>query len=470
MVAIAVQWRRVVVVDGPQRREVLLSLTSSVSDSLRNEGIDSTLRPMLVVTADGAPLDLSSPPTVADGALLTVLDLEAVRASVQAAENNRSIPTTDYAGPLWSVVASVAMIAAFAAIVGLVTTHSAGVVPVVRIGLVVVLLALTVVAALHCMRRVGDSRAGGERAAVRYRLFAPALFAPAALGFAGGVIAIPGDLVAAGHLAVFTGLLVAAIAQAAVGLRAAGTTFAGATGVVTISLIVLAALWGSTLMLGVDAGIAAALAAGAAPVALRALPALSLDVPEGQLLEYSTFMRNRWTVRGAIPPESRPVAAHEIDGTMSRARLQLRAGTVVFGLVAAASIPVVFAAEAPDALVGIARLVLAGAIISSFLLYPRQANDPLSRWAPRAAAGAVGAVVALSFARSSGGVVPLVSAVVLLLVALGVAATIVALTRGVRSLGVSRLADVVENITTVVALPAAIVAAGLIGILRGVAS
>ena len=95
------------------------------------------------------------------------------------------------------------------------------------------------------------------------------------------------------------------------------------------------------------------------------------------------------------------------------------------------------------------------------------------RWAPRVAATMVAVELALNLARGAGsgadgGV--LVATLLLLLVGLGVAALSLPIGRGWRSVGFSRLADAVEGMAAVLALPLALLAGGVVEALREVAS
>ena len=457
MVAIVAQWRRVTVVDGENRREILLSTHTSVGESLHNEGVDMSSREVFVVAADGSRIDTGELPRVTDGALLTIIDVNAPGPVGSAVQKRRTPGAYDFSTALWMFVAIAAFFVTLSAATGVISASDSLLGAVIRYAAVIVLAGLAVVSVFTTSRVPGI-------------FSSTALVVPASLGFAAGFLAIPATLEAWTHLAIFTGFVAAAIAVGGVQVRNAGTVIAGATGLLTITFTVLGTLWGATLVMGLDASVAAALIAGAAPVALRILPSLCLDIPEGQLLEYGEFMQNRWTVRGPIPPESRPVTARDLAGTMTRARVQLGVGTVVFSALPAVMMPAVLAAPKTDAIAGIAGIVLVAVIVVSFALSPRAANGPLLRWSPRVAASIVALQFALSLTAGASAIGLLLAAGAVVLVALGVAAATVPLTRGVRSLGVSRIADILENLSTALAFPAAFVAANLIDILRGAVS
>jgi len=445
----AVQWRRVTVVDGADRREILVSTASPLSDSLRNEGIDLESRAVVVIAADGSRIDVSRVSTVADGALLTVVE---PRPASQAKPSPRrqALPGEyDFSGATWVLAGAVAIIVTVVAALA-VDPVDAGTGSLRFVAAAV--FGLIALASIVATGKPGTGFSGVS------------LVVPAMLAFSAGFLAIPTTLAASVHLGIFAGLAAAALTAAGVHVRQAGTIASGATGLVTVTIAVLAALFAAALVLGLDPSVAAALAAGAAPVALRVLPTFCLDIPEGQLLEYGEFMRNRWTVRGAIPDGSHPVTAAGMRSTMTRARLQLRAGTVLFSLVPALVLPMLLVAPGTGVISDVATLV------ASFLLSPRRANSPLLRWAPRVGA----ALVALEFTLVRGladpGVLGLVAAATVLAVALLVAATMVPIARGTRSLGISRTADILETMATALSFPAAFVAATMIDVLRGAVS
>lgn len=451
-----VEWRRVVVVDGRARREVLLSSTDAVRTSLRREGLDLDERRVIVLTADGSEIDVESPPTLSDGALLTVVDISAVGRATDSPPRGAVHRTNEFATAVWLAVAGLSIAAAAAGALGLAPGAGVtdGTTTVVRGAGIILFAILAGVCATLMAPGAGRMSLG-------------ILVAPGALAFAAGFLAVPTQLADAAHLGGFVALLAAAIAQAGVHARFASTNMGGATGLTALALAVLAALWGVTLLAGVGAPVAAALAAGFAPVALRVLPFLVLDVPEGQLLEYAAFKQNRWTVRETTPPPSHPVTSAQLVSTMERARSQFRSGTVVFSLVPAAVLPLLLLDPTVDPVARIARIVLCGVIVVSLMLSPRQANGSVQRWTPRVGA----AIVALEFAWVSAAGQPpvgvLVAGGVIAFVGAAVAASSVPIQRGARSLGISRFADVLESLATAVAFPAAFAAAGLIDVLRG---
>jgi hypothetical protein len=172
-------------------------------------------------------------------------------------------------------------------------------------------------------------------------------------------------------------------------------------------------------------------------------------------------------VRERTPEPSHPVTSTDMVATMSRAQLQLRVGTVVLAVVPVLALPVVYAAPAADLASSIATIVLTVVVVLSLLLLPRAANGAIQRWVPRAAAAAVALEFCIELGVGESSAVGLLVATGILFVALLIAAASIPLSRGARSIGFSRFADVVEALTTALSFPAAFVAAGLIEIVRG---
>jgi hypothetical protein len=92
----------------------------------------------------------------------------------------------------------------------------------------------------------------------------------------------------------------------------------------------------------------------------------------------------------------------------------------------------------------------------------------LLRWVPRAAAAVVVLSVVVAAILASGALGLSVAAAGLLVIGIATSAVLVAVGRGASSLFWSRLADRVEALCVVFALPAGLVAAGVIDLMRGV--
>jgi hypothetical protein len=470
MSASSAERRRIVVAHGARRHDVSISSEVELGATLQQLGLALQPQAVVVFGLDGQPIDLSVPPNGAleDGALITVVELAPASAgggaSARAAAHGRSL-----VGPAglrefaWLAAASAAVITIGSAVLDLATLDlatsadraglSGG-----RAVLAGIFAAVSLVAALSATRGAAG------------RVSPVALAVPAMLAFAAGFSAVPPGIASAFHLAVVCGLLAASVAAAIVHARSVGDYPVGATGVVLVILVSLSALWGLTLLAGWPSYVAAALAAGAAPVGLRILPGTCLAVPPGQLLEFDRLSSNASAVRAPAPVGSEQVRTHAVSGMIGNATAQLATGTVLLAAVPVAMLPIVFLTAPRDALVTSGAIVVALLVTCALALSPRAANTAVTRWAPRAAAAVVLAELALLGTRSFGGAAALLSPAILVVVALVVASVSVPLARGTRSLSLSRLGDGIETVAIVFALPAAVVAANLVTILRGVTS
>ncbi|KHK97202.1 hypothetical protein LK09_13180 [Microbacterium mangrovi] len=288
-----------------------------------------------------------------------------------------------------------------------------------------------------------------------------------------GVLAVVGAVstvqtwpAATAELAFFIAFAVAAVVTGALGL--ASRTRRAELGAASVILIGAAVVWGGALLLGMPPSAAAAITLGAVPVVLRALPALLLDVPDGMFIDYARFQTTRWGVRQAEPPEVGTISAtraHEIaDASAGR----LLAGTVLLSALAAIAAPIALPGVASnDPFVTAGRIALACGSILALALGARRASTGWLRWSPRAAAAVVLAVSVFAVVASLGGVLLLAGAAVLLVAGVCVAVAVVPVGRGTTSLAWSRFADVVEWLAVVLVLPAGLLAADVLGMLRG---
>jgi hypothetical protein len=295
-----------------------------------------------------------------------------------------------------------------------------------------------------------------------------ALLAPYALAFAGGAAAIPPQLEQAGHLAVAAGLLAAAIVSALVTVALPLARLRTGASAATVVLLVLTAIWGVALLAGWGMPAAAAISVGLVPLALRALPSLLVDVDEGYHIDYAAFMSSRWTVRGAIPEDPGPVTMPAVRTVVDGAEAGTVVGTVLFSLAPPLLVPLLLPGLAsPDALVFGGTIGLLATLVVALLLAPRRTATPALRWAPRAAAAVVVVEIAVALTVAFPPLLLTIAAGGLLAVGLVAAATLVPIARGAASLGWSRLADAFDWLAVALALPAALLAADGIDVLRG---
>jgi hypothetical protein len=449
---------RLVVVHGATRRDLSIPLDVPLGDSLRRFGILDGADDVYALASDGNRVSLTAAPrdAVAEGGLVTLVDIEGVPQTARPTRVTQTRVSPLHRAAWWFAAVAAGMLV-LASALGTRENGETQLSEPIRLGLAAVLGVAAFFAALSSTRTPG-------------RGFASSLTVPPALAFAAAFVAVPPSLYGSLHLATTCGLIAAAVAASIVHLRSGVAFSLGATGIVLVSLALLAVVWAGTLFLGWPSAVPAALAIGFAPLALRILPSTCLDVPEGQFIEYEQLMSNRWTVRGRTPEGSRPVSQAQVAGMIGNARAQLVAGTIFFSALPAVFLPVVFGGLASELPVRIGALVLVIVVIVAFLLAPRSTRDPVLRWAPRAGAALVLLEVTIAALNTVSAEWMLLVASGVLVIALVLAVVSIPVSRGVRSLSLSRTADGLEFLAIVLALPAAFAAADLISIFRGVVS
>ncbi|MDO5051959.1 MAG: hypothetical protein Q4E05_03590 [Pseudoclavibacter sp.] len=205
-----------------------------------------------------------------------------------------------------------------------------------------------------------------------------------------------------------------------------------------------------------------ALAAGA--VLLAVGPSAAVRVPDHQLLNLPAVLSTAPSVHA---PEARPPA--RVTGPRVRRTLRLGAALrTVLILIAAAAVvvgaPTVVAAVAFDSFEGWGSLVLLVLVLGFFALQPRSARPASARWLPRAA---VVLVLAVAVWSPPPGLTAwwLLGAVALAMAIVGFG---VWMRRGMYAPLLTRLGDIAERVALALVVPAAIVAAGGVSMLRAV--
>jgi len=378
---------------------------------------------------------------LADGALLTVVD----PSTTLAGRYGDGVDPRRVTGPWWALAA-----------VGLVTIAVALTSDVV-VWQVVVVPVLGVVAAVGAVATVRRRAPDDE-----HRVFG--VLAPAVVGVAAAVVAVPARGTGGTHVV----LLTAALAAAAVFTlgAASGPTPQARAGLGVLAAVCtgVAVVWGVVLVLGWDVRTGAAVVAGAVPLGLRALPGALFAVPEGWLIDVERYQDTRWSVR------SRPTAVLDmVDDQQVRAKVRVAtqarvAGTVVLSVVGAAALPFAVPVGPAPVLVRVGQLGLLVCYAAVMTALARSVGGRHLHWVPRASA-VVAVVVAVRLCAVSGPVLTVVAlgAIVAAFVAVGVA---VLVSRGVRSLAWSRVADIVEAVALVACLPAGLLAANVVEALR----
>lgn len=452
--------RRLAIVDGARVHEIVVPAGTLLETAL--DGVGLRLQPgrQVLVERTGREVAIDQPAwRLDDGALLSVVDLGEKPVPGKRRPAPAAAFTTETVA--WWILGAVGLLVTCLVLAG----GGEGMPAELRIGIAA---GLVVGAAASGITWSVRARDGGSDAAARTTTAPAAALGPLTLAFAAGVVAIP-PAVHSIPLVVLSGLATAAVLAAVIALVAGSEQVRDSAGAGAVVLLVLGVVWALALLLGMSAQAAAAITLGAAPVALRALPTMLLDVPPGMFIDYQRYQSTRWAVRERVPEPGEPVTFAGARRIAGQSTARLRTAT---GLIAGAA-----AVSAPFALIPLlsadplrfwGQLVLAATAAFALLLGARRSSVPLLRWVPRAAAAlvVVSAVVAATLASGALGLV--VSAGALLLLGIATAAILVAIGRGATSLFWSRLGDRVEALCVVLALPAGLVAAGVIDLMRGV--
>ncbi len=444
---------RVALQVGPHRYDIALDPGRTVAEVVEAAGV-AAVPGLLVLDSAGRPLDPALPVAtqVPDGSVVHVV-APAPRPRGRAA---RALERAHVAGRRPDPQAGLLAVAAMCALVVAATE----ILDPARGGPRAVVLA-SGAAALALLLAV--SRPVATDAAT---LTAPALALAAGVAWvdpAGG----PGSV--DGRLALVVALVAAASVAAVRYLRTravrAGDDLAA---VVLAGLLVAAGVAVAVLLAGLPGTVAPAVLIGLVPLALRALPVLTLSVPDEQLIDLAHVARTAPTVRGPRPHGLGRVNERQVDRTVHRAERRSDAGVLLVCLLPPLLVPTVLTGAPAGTVPGWGALVLVTGLLAVLALQPRAARGAIARWAPRVAA----AVVLLELVLLAGDRLgpPAVAGAVAVALAVGCAGLAMPLHRGWRSVGASRLADLVEGLGVVLTLPAALVAVDLIETLRRITS
>ncbi|ACQ81457.1 conserved hypothetical protein [Beutenbergia cavernae DSM 12333] len=468
MTAPPVDSLRVGVQAGATRHDVVVAPHASVGALVGAIGVDPRAAGLRVVASDGRVLELDAElgDAVATGALVHVVTT-APRAPARSGRRDggrAAKARADRGAPWWVLAAGLGVVAA--GVAGWSVLDGTG--PERDLALLAAAL-LFLAALVTALAAPPVGRAGGA-----------ALAAAPLLAFAAGCLAVDPTAYAAGQLGVVVGLLGASLAVA---LRYV-TTYrrrpdaAAAPGVVLALTLVGTALASVGLLAGFPGASAAAVLLGAMPLVLRALPSLSIDVPDALLLDVGVVQRTAGSVR---EPAARPpgrVRAASVRHAVRTAQARRHTGALVVAVLAPVLGAVTLAgsaapASAPlvDRLAAYAALAVVAAVAIAFALGPRTARGIIPTVAPRLAAFALLVELAIAVGWSDGldvAVAP--AAFVMIGAGLLAAAWVRPFASGWRSVRWSRTADILESTAVVLAAPLGLVAAGVVAAMRLLAS
>ncbi len=445
-----VERRRIVLQSEDRRFDLSLPFDETLDDALVLSGL-STADRFATIGPGGfeIPGDTECEDLI-DGGLYALIDRTALAPQARATGAPERPSRADHGARWWMLgVSGLLLVAVFA--------QGAGD-PLLRLLIGLLLVAGAVSGAVAWSRR--DSAAG-----VRGIL---GVLAPVLLSFSAGALLIPAQLDASAHLSAASGFLAAGITTSVIAVSARARPMRAAAGTATVLLVGLAAVWGISLLLRWGPAEAAAISLGLVPLGLRALPSSLVNLPEGYFIDYKHFMTSRWTVRGAIPESVGLLRPERIIAVVDDSSARLIAGTAVLSVVAALMAPLAFLRPWPDDPFvisgGIALLVC---VALALLLTPRHTTSRVLRWLPRAAAAVVSVVAGLQAAAALGSGFQVLGAAVLFAVGLAAVAVIIPVSRGASSLIWSRFGDAFEWLAVALALPAALLYANVLSLVRG---
>lgn len=317
-------------------------------------------------------------------------------------------------------------------------------------------IVVAAVAAGVVLTRRGHTRAIG----------AAALGPAALLGGAGVLLSPPSSFSVAVTIATVCALIaVYAFGLATLAKRPEDRAQLGAIGAVVTGVGVVHIV---AAMLGLPEATAAAFCMGAAPLVLRALPAMLIDVPAGMFIDFERHQQVRWAVREQMPEPVLRVDGDRVGNLMRRSRARLQTVTIAACLTVVVFSPVALLPLDPQRLMEmIGRLCLAALVVLVLALSARRHGATVIAWTLRATAVFVLLVLAVGLLGIFDSQTRILVTVGLLVLAVLIAVGSIPVARGLRSLYWSRFGDISEAIAVALCLPAGLVAGGMIDIIRG---
>lgn len=445
--------RRIAIVNGEQRVDLAVPLDETLGEVLRTVGIALEPGRHVVLERSGAEARATTLGSdLIDGAMYSVVDL---RTRLAGDSRGNAASAVRDSGALWWMLAAVAIVA-----IGVQALQPPSG------GQDATALRLVASGALG-LAAVASALVWARRHPIDETVDAVSMLSPIVLAFAAGFVVIPLSLAGGTHLAVLSGLLMATVLSALLTATVGGLRLRSSVGVATVILLSLSAVWGITLLAGADIAAAAAISAGAVPLALRALPTTLLSVDEGYHIDYEKFMSSRWTVRGSVPTTQTDIREGAVREVVEESSARLLAGTALLSAVPVVTIPLALTTDLSNPVVFGGTIGLLSTVVIALLLIARHTASPALRWVPRGAAIIVLVVSIAAATLAFGSLVLTIAAAAFLGAGVLAAAVLVPISRGARSLVWSRLADVFEALAVALSLPAAFLAADMLGLLRG---
>lgn len=444
--------RRIAIVGNSERYDVGVPAEATVGQALEALGLPASPHTHTLLTRSGREVAYATRASdLSDGSVLSLVDLGQ---KVAGAKRKQVSIRADHAELWWGLSAG-----ALALAVGAVADKAwdfTNLSPTNHRYVAGGLAVLALLAGLYRALRPRREATSG----------APSHIAPLALAFAAGA-ALPQPGPSQVHAGVAVGFTLAGVLTCMHMVITVDATHRSNLATLALVLLGVAAIWGITLWLDWGAHAAAALSMAAAVPALRAVPQFLLNFEEGFSISFKHFMTSRWTVRGAIPEEQGRVTMGLVAPRVDQAIATSTASTVA--LVAMATLASPFAATAFNSGSRIAMIATHGlfiSVITHFTLSPRKAQGAVLRWTPRVGAALVTCVYGLSIVPGLSATGRLVAISILMILGMSVAWLVVPVSRGMRSLVLSRVGDVCEALSVVLALPLGLLAADVLEAMR----
>lgn len=443
---------RLVVAVGTEQRHVALRRDVMLADALRAALVPLDVPGTLVLDSAGQSLDLAAAvgDLVEDGAALHVVrpaprprGRRDVDPEVLARRPRPQAGLLALAGALGAVLLLLAMLGPAADLPAL---ASAG---------------TTTVLALLALVVAGTGRRTAPVAPVAAVVATVA--APVLAGAAGVWVTLP-ETPEQRRLAVVVALVCAIVVA---GLRAivTRTLRAGDDEAVVVlgALALAAAVQSATLLLDLPQEVGPALLVGLVPLAVRVAPRVALAIPDEQLVDVSQVARTAESVRSPRPRALGRVSERLVARTVDGAERRVTTAVALACLTVVLLGPGVLTAPERGSVAAWGAIALLVCVVLSFVLVPRASRGIAARWLPRLAAGLLlleaGAAVPAQWRVAAAAGALVLGALVAVIAA--------ALARGWHSVVASRFADGIEGLAVALALPAGVVASGLVGVLRG---
>lgn len=271
-------------------------------------------------------------------------------------------------------------------------------------------------------------------------------------------------------LAVFLSATLVAVMAAYIQYAASGRITVALARLLITAAVIIALSIIAVVIFAIPAPVIAAACSVGGAWYVHAQANVILRVPDRYLIEWRRYMSQRWTVRGAVPENSRPLYTHDISEDMTIFSAEYTMGLVVGHLYIAAGYVVLcltMPAE-PDLFTTIGFGAYSVLLPCYLLLRPRTAGSALERMLMRSCAVLLPAAALITL-TNHGDWRWLVTWVVFGLIAVGIviAAATLAVSGGFKSLMLSRIGDWIAAGSLALMGPAAFLASNAMDMIRG---